>query len=96
MTAPIFPAMLARLFFVFFCLAASVATPGEAPMQVTSDTPGYCAGLAQRMADVLHPRPEAVRLAEQGRDLCAQHRVRAGIRRLREALLLSAPAPAGP
>ncbi len=87
--------MLARLFFVCFCLAVSVATPGEVPVQVTTDTAGYCAHLARRMALTPQPSTQAARLAAEGRALCGRGDVRDGIRRLREALLLSRPATAG-
>ncbi len=87
--------MLARLFFVCFWLAVSVATPGEVPVQITTDTANYCATLARRMALVPQPSRQAARLAAEGRALCARRDVRDGIRRLREALLLSRPATAG-
>jgi hypothetical protein len=87
--------MLARLFFVCFCLAVSVATPGEVPVQVTTDTAAYCARLARRMALTPQPSAQATRLAAEGRALCVRGDVRDGIRRLRQALLLSRPATAG-
>lgn len=87
--------MLARLFFVCFCLAVSVATPGEVPVQVTTDTANYCVLLAWRMGLLPQPSSQALRLAAEGRALCTRGDVRDGIRRLREALLLSRPVTAG-
>ncbi len=55
--------------------------------QVTSDTPAYCAMLAAKMDQIPDASFDALALGAQGKSLCADGRIRAGIARLRRALL---------
>jgi hypothetical protein len=77
--------------------AIIVGLPGDgnppAPVRITTDTPAYCQllfervhELARRAADL--PREEASGLADQGRRLCAGGEIRAGLLRLRHAVML--------
>ncbi len=60
-------------------------------MQVISDTPAFCARLVRHFARVrLGPVPvssERLMLADEGERMCAMGLIRAGIARLRMALL---------
>ncbi len=57
-------------------------------MQVTSDTPGYCIGLAQRL-DGRTDLPAEVRLLSvEGLRMCQSGHVHGGLARLRRAMLL--------
>jgi hypothetical protein len=66
--------------------------PGNGPVQVTSDTPEYCDNLAHRVAQAELAQPDAPRqaeeLAEEGHHMCTTGLVRAGLVRLRRALLM--------
>ncbi len=66
----------------------SVAWADE-PMPVTSDTPAYCLGLAQRMEDAGSMPPQMRVLWEQGRELCEHGHIRGGLMRLRRAMMIS-------
>ena len=62
-----------------------------APMRVTTDTAEYCHQLDDRLAHALSttskpPSPEVEELASDGRRMCSQGEIRAGILRLRQAL----------
>ena len=58
-------------------------------MVVTSDTTGYCLDLARQM-DATGPMPRPARLLwEMGRDMCLHGQVRAGLLRLRRAMMIS-------
>jgi hypothetical protein len=65
------------------------------PMRVMSDTPEFCAQLAQHFARVRATRsympPDSVALASEGEHLCTTGRVRAGIARLRMAFFAIRP-----
>ena len=62
------------------------------PARVTSDSPEFCAQLADEVRDEEHARqrapvPEEVRtLGQEGRRMCSEGHVRPGILRLRRAL----------
>jgi hypothetical protein len=93
--------MVTRPLLVCLCLAVSVATPGQVPIAITTDSAAYCAQLARRLsAQAVTVRMAAelqvTRLGVQGRALCAGGDVRGGIRRLREALLLAGSASPSP
>ena len=55
---------------------------------LTSDTPVYCAQLARQLADRHSPLLDVQRLLAEGREMCENGEVRAGIRRLRRALVI--------
>ena len=71
------------------CLPAAAQAPR--PVEVTSDSAAYCQQLATRIVierrRVPNPEPEADALLDRGQQLCATGRVRAGLNRLRHALL---------
>ena len=79
-------------------LAASLPFSGSgvgqtAPMRVTTDTAEYCRQLDDRLSRTLsatsrRPSPEVEELANDGRRMCDQGEIRAGILRLRQALRL--------
>jgi hypothetical protein len=62
--------------------------------RVTSDTPEFCAHLAEMLRqEMLAPRPgpvpdEVLMLAHEGRKMCGEGHVRPGILRIRRALLI--------
>jgi hypothetical protein len=74
--------------------ALSQAPPAapSGPLRVTTDTVEYCDTLAGQVATVRrqHPtaEPEAERLAAEGQHMCDTGLVRAGLLRLRRALLM--------
>jgi hypothetical protein len=64
-------------------------------LEVTSDTPEYCARLLDRLSNLVHvspgpPSPEVSRLSTEGQRMCDQGQTRGGILRLRRAWLLMA------
>lgn len=74
-----------------------VALPGggnpSSPVRITSDTPAYCQLLLERVHELARlaadaPRQQASGLADEGRRLCAGGEVRAGLLRLRHAVML--------
>ncbi len=77
---------------VFLATGLAVSLPivarGEDPMTVTSDTPGYCLGLAERMEQAGSMPPQMRVLWEQGRALCERGHVRGGLMRLRRAMMI--------
>ena len=63
------------------------------PEQVTSDTPEYCLHLLDRVGDMVRvasvpPPQEVTNLSTEGQKMCDRGQTRAGILRLRRALLL--------
>jgi hypothetical protein len=65
----------------------------SSPMRVTTDTPAYCQLLLERVRELARmaaepPREEASGLADEGRRLCAGGEVRAGLVRLRHAVMI--------
>ncbi|MDA8050207.1 MAG: hypothetical protein M0002_09410 [Rhodospirillales bacterium] len=81
---------------VFLLAGLTLTPPGRtqpAAMKLLTDTPHYCAELsaeveAARQA-LVNPAPAAVeKLAREGRQLCALGEVRAGIIRLRRAIVV--------
>jgi hypothetical protein len=63
------------------------------PERVTSDTPAYCQLLLERVHELARnvadlPRREASGLADEGRRLCDGGEIRAGLLRLRHAVML--------
>jgi hypothetical protein len=78
-------------------VAMLVALPGggnpSPPVRVTTDTPAYCQLLLERVHELAPlsadaARQEASDLADQGRRLCAGGEIRAGLLRLRHAVML--------
>jgi hypothetical protein len=62
-------------------------TTAEAGVRVTTDSAGYCASLAARLAPLPAAAQEPARsLAAEGRRLCDAGHVRTGIAKLRRAL----------
>ena len=59
----------------------------DAPAQVTTDTPAFCALLSAKMDQESDASFDALALGAQGKELCANGEIRAGIARLRRALL---------
>lgn len=66
--------------------AADSVTDSPVPAQVTTDTPEYCRHLAWLYGLVRHANADADTLARDGAAMCAQGRVRMGVRALRRAL----------
>ncbi len=70
-------------------LAMPLVGGADAPSRVTTITPEYCAELSAlaktRAAGRSGP---AARLAQEGRELCAQGHVRTGIHKLRRAIAM--------
>lgn len=73
--------------------AQAQSTQTDVPAdRVTSDSPEFCAQLADQLHDDVRARkpgpvPEEVRtLGQEGRKMCSEGRVRPGILRLRRAL----------
>jgi hypothetical protein len=65
------------------------------PARITTDTPAYCQLLLQRVHQLTRTAPDQARrevtdLADEGRRLCAGGEVRAGLLRLRHAVVLMA------
>jgi hypothetical protein len=63
------------------------------PVRITTDTPAYCQLLLQRVHELERlaadpSREQASGLADEGRRLCAVGEVRAGLLRLRHAVML--------
>lgn len=77
------------------CLLAGPLAQGaeQKALFVTSDTETYCDHLAHLAAQHKKPPPEAASLAREGVEMCAHGAVRAGIARLRRALLIMRGAP---
>ena len=65
---------------------AAVADPGP-PAQITTDTAQYCDLLATKMNRDADASFDAIALGDQGKELCAKGEIRAGIARLRRALM---------
>lgn len=95
MSVPVRVAFLASL--VGLGLVILVALPGggkpSPPVRITTDTPAYCQLLVERVHELARvaadaPRQEASGLADEGRRLCAGGEIRAGLLRLRHAVML--------
>lgn len=69
--------------------ADAQATPDgpDPPAALTTDTPAYCSQLASRMDQETDASFDAIAMGNQGKELCARGEVRAGIARLRRALM---------
>jgi hypothetical protein len=72
---------------------APAAPDGSAaPQRVTTDSPEFCRVLADRVAHAEEtkppPPPQVKELAEEGQHMCFGGNIRAGLLRLRRALLL--------
>ena len=78
-------------------LAALLSAPARAEvLRVTTDSAEYCHVLSLRLAGVEpHAGDAPRRLAEDGRRLCQDGHVRAGIAKLRRALRAAQEARAG-
>ncbi len=79
-----------------FGLCAGVVAPcvihaayaQQAPMAVLTDTVEYCDQLQVRLnACPAHP-PDVVKLVKEGRQMCDHGEIRAGIARLRRAIMI--------
>jgi hypothetical protein len=73
---------------------------GESPPDtVTSDTLSYCRSLAVQLDQLknhsANPPEEVIDLSVAGKDMCERGSVRAGIMRLRSAIVLLLHQPAG-
>jgi hypothetical protein len=76
--------------------APTRAVAEDRPMRVTTDTLEYCVQLHDRIEEIERvapapspvPSPELTSLAAEGQTLCEQGQLRAGILRLRRALML--------
>jgi hypothetical protein len=71
------------------------------PQQVTSDTPQYCLQLLDRVSEMVRlagtpPPHEVAYLSNEGQRMCDQGQTRAGILRLRQALMLMLHQSGGP
>lgn len=85
-------------------LPGSEAPPPPQDLVITSDSPDYCAQLSEHLAEKIrtpHNVPvgamdDAQHLLEEGRELCQQNHIRAGIGRLRRALVLLKNQEEGP
>lgn len=79
--------MLPRAIVLGICLACGGTAVSEpTPMQVTTDTPDYCANLAAQIRRAPSAPPEALRLELEGQQLCEQGFVQGGLHRLRRAM----------
>ncbi len=75
--------------------ALSAGGSRSPPARITTDTPAYCQLLLQRVHRLAPTAPDQARqqvtdLADEGRRLCAGGDVRAGLLRLRHAVVLMA------
>ena len=94
------PMPLRSLLAVPVACVLAVTTPAvlslhaqEPPEVVLSDVPAYCIHLQRALADLTERRDrplpaEVLLLSEEGRRLCEEGNVRAGIMRLRQAMVL--------
>jgi len=85
---------------VLACLGAGLAifaampvASQPPPQPVTSDTPEYCLHLLDRVGEMVRvaaapPPQEVTSLSTEGQRMCDQGQTRAGILRLRRALML--------
>ena len=85
-------APMSRLLLLSVALAGCVsgranAQDAQDPMTITTDTPEYCIGLADRLASGEMP-PHARVLWRSGRLMCEQGDVRHGLARIRRALMM--------
>jgi hypothetical protein len=79
--------MLPRAFVLGLCLACGGTAVSETPpMQVTTDTPDYCASLAAQISLAHSSSPEVLRLRLEGEKLCNEGYVQGGLHRLRRAM----------
>lgn len=70
-------------------LAMPLVGGADTPSRVTTVTPEYCAELSTLAKARTGGAPgPAARMAQEGRELCAQGHVRAGIHKLRRAIAL--------
>jgi hypothetical protein len=76
------------LAFLFVLPAWGAAAQEAPPIPLTSDTPQYCAQLAEAITARHSTLPEVLRLLADGREMCDQGEVRSGLRRLRRALVI--------
>jgi hypothetical protein len=89
------PALMLAVFCLVSPRSASAEPwdgPDRPPMRVMTDTPEYCFYLAGRFVAlqrrVADPSPDAHLLALEGRRMCEQGLVRAGIARVRRAIMI--------
>jgi len=97
---PMLPTVRHTSLAVLACLGAGLAVFAALPVasqpppeQVTSDTSEYCLHLLDRVGDMVRmatapPPQEVTSLSTEGQRMCDQGQTRAGILRLRRALLL--------
>jgi len=77
-----------RFLSAVFIFAFVAPAASDDPMKVTSDTPDYCLGLAQRLDGRANMLPEARSLSVEGRRMCQSGHVHAGLARVRRAMLM--------
>ena len=78
-----------KIMLLLAIVAGPIATRADAPVTVTTDTPGYCLALARRMEDTGVIRQQIRALWEEGRDMCQRGHIRGGLTRLRRAMMIS-------
>lgn len=83
------PVTLASAIWLAFQVPDGKPRPTPEVMTVTSDTAAWCTRLAAQMQQAADPPEEALGLWDDGVRLCRHGDVRAGIDRLRRALLLT-------
>ena len=75
------------LMIMVAAIAQSAVAAADAPVPVTTDTADYCAMLAAKIDQDTDASFDVIAMAAQGKSLCAKGNIRAGIARLRRALL---------
>ncbi len=76
------------LLAVALLFVAGGVTHAEDPECITSDTPAYCAKLARQMNALSYMPPHARTLRAEGQAMCEHGQVRAGLARLRRAMVI--------
>ncbi len=71
---------------VFVVIGMSLA---EDPECITTDTLDYCAKLERKMDSLANVPPHAQALRMQGQTMCEHGQIRAGLARLRRAVIMS-------
>ncbi len=79
--------LVRRLTFILLVALITRPASADAPVVVTTDTAEFCALLASKIDQDTDASFDVIALAAQGKSLCAHGNIRAGIARLRRALL---------
>lgn len=74
------------------CLAGSPRAQAPLP-ELTTDTPEYCARLHAKLGQLVRqasspPPADVVHLSVQGQEMCDRGQIRAGVQRLRRAMVI--------